>query len=90
MTRPQRKLTADSLRKLPKSKVDQLFKELGPQKVEELKHTWSFWARDNQLEPEDNGWNVWIVNAGRGFGKTRCGVEWVRENVSVVLSVLLL
>ena len=74
-------ITADTLRKLPKSKVDQLFKELGPQKVEELKHTWSFWARDNQLEPDDNGCNVWMVNAGRGFGKTRCGVEWVRENV---------
>ena len=81
MTRPQRKLTADFLRTLPKPKVDELFKQLGPKKVEELKHTWSFWARDNQLEPEDNGWNVWMVNAGRGFGKTRCGVEWVRENV---------
>jgi phage terminase large subunit-like protein len=78
---PTRKLTADTLRKLPKAKVDELFKQLGPKKVEELKHTWSFWARDNQLEPEDNGWNVWMVNAGRGFGKTRCGVEWVRENV---------
>lgn len=80
MTRPQRKLTADTLRKLPKSKVDQLFKELGPQKVEELKHTWSFWARDEQLEPEGN-WNVWFLNCGRGFGKTRSGVEWVREQV---------
>jgi hypothetical protein len=29
MTRPQRKLTADSLRKLPKSKVDQLLSILG-------------------------------------------------------------
>lgn len=76
----QRKITADTLRKLPKSKVDQLFKELGPQRVEELKHTWSFWARDNQLEPEGS-WNVWFLNCGRGFGKTRSGVEWVREQV---------
>jgi phage terminase large subunit-like protein len=22
-----------------------------------------------------------LINAGRGFGKTRSGVEWVRENV---------
>ena len=53
MTPPtrQRKITADSLRKLPKAKVDELFKQLGPKKVEELKHTWSFWARDEQLEP---------------------------------------
>ena len=76
----KRKLTADTLRKLPKAKVDALFQELGPKKVEELKHTWSFWARDEQLEPEGD-WNVWFINAGRGFGKTRAGVEWVREQV---------
>ena len=77
---PQRKLTAETLRKLPKAKVDEVFKQLGPKKVEELKHTWSFWARDEQLEPEGD-WNTWFVNAGRGFGKTRTGVEWVREQV---------
>lgn len=76
----QRKLTADTLRKLPKNQVDEVFKQLGPKKVEELKHTWSFWARDEQLEPEGD-WNTWFVNAGRGFGKTRAGVEWVREQV---------
>ena len=77
---PQRKLTADTLRKLPKNQVDEVFKQLGPKKVEELKHTWSFWARDEQLEPEGD-WNVWFLNCGRGFGKTRSGVEWVREQV---------
>lgn len=77
---PQRKLTADTLRKLPKNQVDEVFKQLGTKKVEELKHTWSFWARDEQLEPEGD-WNTWFVNAGRGFGKTRAGVEWVREQV---------
>lgn len=81
MTRPQRKITADTLRQLPASKVKQLFDELGPQKVEELKHDWNFWARDNQLEPDNSDWNTWFINAGRGFGKTRSGVEWVRENV---------
>ena len=81
MTRPKRKITADTLRQLPASKVKELFDELGPQKVEELKHDWNFWARDNQLEPDSSDWNTWFINAGRGFGKTRSGVEWVRENV---------
>ena len=81
MTAPKRKLTAEALRKLPASKVKELFEALGPLKAEELKHDWNFWARDNQLEPEGKDWNVWLVNAGRGFGKTRSGVEWVRENV---------
>ena len=83
MTTPQprqRKITADTLRKLPKDKVAKLFQELGPQKTEELKHDWNFWARDEQLEP-DGDWNTWFVNAGRGFGKTRAGVEWVRDQV---------
>ena len=81
MTRPKRKITADTLRQLPAPKVKELFDELGPQKVEELKHDWNFWARDNQLEPDSSDWNTWFINAGRGFGKTRSGVEWVRENV---------
>ena len=81
MTNPTRKITADNLRQLPKAKVDSLLKELGPVKLEELKHDWNFWARDNQLEPEGKDWNTWFINAGRGFGKTRSGVEWVRENV---------
>jgi len=81
MTHPKRKITADTLRDLPPAKVKELFDALGPQKVEELKHDWNFWARDNQLEPDSKDWNTWFINAGRGFGKTRSGVEWVRENV---------
>ena len=76
----QRKITADALRSLPKDKVAKVFQELGPKKTEELKHDWNFWARDEQLEP-DGDWNTWFINAGRGFGKTRAGVEWVREQV---------
>ena len=76
-----RQITAQTLRELPASKVKELFEVLGPQKTEELKHDWNFWARDNQLEPEGKDWNTWFINAGRGFGKTRSGVEWVRENV---------
>ena len=77
----QRKITANALRGLPQSKVKKLFEQLGPAKVDELKHDWNFWARENQLEPEGNDWNTWFINAGRGFGKTRSGVEWVREQV---------
>src|SRR5690606_5189195 len=39
-----------------------------------------FWARPNQRAPEGS-WNTWLVLAGRGFGKTRMGSEWIRENV---------
>lgn len=75
-----RAITAETLRSLPASKVKELFQALGHIKTEELKHDWNFWARDAQLEPEGL-WNTWFINAGRGFGKTRTGVEWVREQV---------
>jgi phage terminase large subunit-like protein len=40
---------------------------------------WSVWARPEQLAPPGVDWNVWLVMAGRGFGKTRLAAEWVRE-----------
>jgi phage terminase large subunit-like protein len=39
---------------------------------------WQGWARDNQLPPE-KAWRTWLIRAGRGFGKTRAGAEWVRD-----------
>lgn len=48
-----------------------------------LKWDWPFWARPEQLAPADVlGWTVWLVLAGRGFGKTRTGSEWVRASVA--------
>jgi phage terminase large subunit-like protein len=43
-----------------------------------LKYHWAFWARPNQLPPEGD-WITWLILAGRGFGKTRIGAEWVRQ-----------
>ena len=42
---------------------------------------WRKIARPNQIAPSGD-WLTWLVLAGRGFGKTRCGAEWVREEVS--------
>lgn len=38
---------------------------------------WPMWARASQLPP-DGDWRIWLIMAGRGFGKTRAGAEWVR------------
>ena len=35
-------------------------------------------AHDGQLPPECD-WRIWLMMAGRGFGKTRAGAEWVRD-----------
>jgi phage terminase large subunit-like protein len=39
---------------------------------------WSVWGRPEQQAPPGD-WNIWLVLAGRGFGKTRLASEWVRE-----------
>ena len=45
-----------------------------------LKYNWSLYARDSQLPP-DGDWDTWMILAGRGFGKTRTGAEWIRSQV---------
>ncbi len=40
-------------------------------------HDWTQWARAEQLPPGGD-WRTWLILAGRGFGKTRAGAEWVR------------
>ncbi|SHN86914.1 DNA-packaging protein [Bradyrhizobium erythrophlei] len=46
--------------------------------VETSKFDWRHIARPNQLEPVGD-WANWLILAGRGFGKTRTGAEWVRS-----------
>jgi phage terminase large subunit-like protein len=46
--------------------------------VLEHKYRWSLHAREKQILPSGD-WSVWMLKAGRGFGKTRAGVEAVRE-----------
>lgn len=36
---------------------------------------WLSRARSNQLTPQGEWWDIWLLNAGRGFGKTRSGAE---------------
>jgi len=51
----------------------------GPMRAS-ARYSWPLFARPNQREPEGDH-RYWLVLAGRGFGKTRAGVEWVREQV---------
>lgn len=54
---------------------------LSPEAAETLLRDWRLHARDAQLPPPGE-WFVWLILAGRGFGKTRTGVEWVLERVA--------
>lgn len=45
---------------------------------EALRYDWQHNARENQLPPKGD-WRVWLILAGRGFGKTRTGAETLRQ-----------
>ena len=49
---------------------------LTPQAVRVMNRHFPEWAHSGQLEPPGD-WRTWVVMAGRGFGKTRAGAEWV-------------
>ncbi|WP_447729009.1 DNA-packaging protein [Sphingomonas koreensis] len=44
----------------------------------ELRERWDAWAHGGQVAPPGD-WRVWLIRAGRGFGKTRAGAEWVSD-----------
>ena len=50
---------------------------LGTAERAALPYLWEAWARPAQLPPPGD-WRTWLILAGRGFGKTRAGAEWVR------------
>ena len=37
------------------------------------------WRHESQLPPDGAGWRTWLMLAGRGFGKTRAGSEWIHR-----------
>lgn len=60
--------------------------ELAPEEQEAFLYDWRLWARARQLPPGGE-WRTWLVMAGRGYGKTRIGAEWVREAVMTMPGV---
>lgn len=52
-------------------------RELSDEQRKAFRSHWRLWARERQLPPPGD-WTTWLILAGRGFGKTRAGAEWVR------------
>jgi len=60
---------------------DAKIESLTTRELEKEVYNWRYWARANQIAPTNPFWHIWLVLAGRGFGKTRVGAEWIREQV---------
>lgn len=54
-----------------------LLEGLSDEEREDLEHFWDYRARGGQDWPTSER-DIWLMLAGRGFGKTRAGAEWVR------------
>ena len=64
------------LRGLPRGQLVTLLRGLSEAELRTLHESWAIWALPGQREPAGD-WQVWLIRAGRGFGKTRAGAEWV-------------
>ena len=67
----------ERLSDLPHERRDAFIARLDDVAREALLQNWQVRARPEQLPPP-GAWRIWLMLAGRGFGKTRSGAEWVR------------
>jgi len=44
------------------------------------KYKWKFYGREKQLPPPGD-WKIWVILAGRGFGKSLAATQWARFKV---------
>ncbi len=63
---------------LPEALHEQVIAQLPEAVQAALWQSWDAWAHDGQRDPDERP-PVWLMLAGRGFGKTRAGAEWVSE-----------
>ncbi|HEY1300014.1 MAG TPA: terminase family protein [Stellaceae bacterium] len=75
-----RSLNAAWLASQPPALTNKLVDGLSRSQAKKLIDDWSFWAWDAQVPPKAE-WHIWLLIAGRGFGKTRAGAEFVQARV---------
>jgi phage terminase large subunit-like protein len=90
------KYNADDLRAMSESDRSAFINSLTIPEIEYLETCWPFLARRNTIRgpeagklegiyngqlPPPGDWFEWVLQAGRGFGKTRCGAEFIRWSI---------
>ncbi len=81
LSRAERLELLVALRRLTPELRRVVLRSLPEAAVKALADEWWWQARGGQIEPEacadGSPWRIWSIVAGRGFGKTRAGAEWV-------------
>ena len=64
-----------------KEEIGNLFDSMSQEEIYQIYYDWyGCFARHNQQIPQED-YLIWFILAGRGWGKTRCGAEWIRHRV---------
>lgn len=74
-------MSAFTIHDLTEIELSLILSEFTEEELQELKYDWTFWARKEQRAPTYRDWTIWLILAGRGFGKTRSGAEFIRDKV---------
>ena len=74
---PEELSQVEILSYLPPRMREEIARSLPEDRLRAIPHEWGWLARRKQKPPLGD-WRTWLVLAGRGFGKTRTGAEWVR------------
>ncbi len=69
---------AEQIRAMPDDAREAWWASLTPAERLRVAHDWRTYARDDQRTPRGD-WRWWAALAGRGWGKTRAGAEFVHE-----------
>ena len=77
MTYKQAAQILAQLRDASQEEQRRIILKMTPADLAALDSWFEVWAHKNQLPPDGDGWRIWLLQAGRGFGKTRAGAEWV-------------
>jgi len=59
---------------------EKVISDFNDEHAQSFLHSWGVYRRPSQATPVGD-WRVWLILAGRGWGKTRTGAEFIREQV---------
>lgn len=76
----ENKSMAEIFASLPVEFQNEILSSLSEEEHELLQYDADFWLRPKQMIDGDD-WYITALTAGRGFGKTRTGSEWIRKKV---------
>lgn len=71
---------AEQIATLPVGERDAFLAEFSEEECAALEHDWNFWGRPQQIPPwESDDWDIFLMMAGRGAGKTRPSAEIIHQ-----------